>query len=84
MAESQSNPDASELTVDEAPGSEADGQQKELKQGLVLVSEGYYKYTDVLFDWPKCLSGWHVCPISSLMVKSYVAQQHRGTQSKLC
>lgn len=30
------------------------------RAGLVLVKEGYYKYTDILFDWHKHMNIWQV------------------------
>lgn len=33
---------------------------KDGKEGLVHITEGYYKYTDILFDWPKYMNIWHV------------------------
>lgn len=36
------------------------GEVKDQKEGLVHITEGYYKYTNILFDWPKYMNIWHV------------------------
>ena len=38
---------------------------KDQHDGLVHITEGYYKYTNILFDWPKYMNIWHVSPLVS-------------------
>ena len=42
-----------------------DREEKDQEDGLVHITEGYYKYTDILFDWPKYMNIWHVSQLKS-------------------
>jgi hypothetical protein len=42
---------------------------KQSKEGYEHVTEGYYKWADITFEWPKQLDPWHVSPLRGRVMR---------------
>lgn len=49
----------------------------EEKDGLEHITEGYFRYTDVVFEWSKVLNPWHVSVEESTIIFSSLPSQDR-------